>query len=70
MGEKGNDLGAVTSAPSVIERTTTVVADTTGEIAGAIKDQAIGAAAGGIVGAATERVRRDDEKDDPDSDTA
>ena len=63
MGEKGNDLAAQ-AAPSLIERTTTVVADTTGEVADAIKGQAIGAVATGAVTAAAGRLRKDDDDGD------
>jgi hypothetical protein len=64
MGEKGNDVAG--AAPSLIERTTTVVSDTTGEIADAIKGQVIGAAAAGAVGAAGQRLRGDDDEEAPD----
>jgi hypothetical protein len=66
MGEKGNALEAVPqgATASVVERTTTIVGDTAEDVAKAVRDQAIGAVAGGVVGAASERLKRDDDEQD------
>jgi hypothetical protein len=73
MGEKGNAIEAVApGTTSIVERATTVVTDTTGEVVAKVREEAIGTVAGGAMTAAAGRLRKnkDDDKDDDSEDTS